>query len=213
MRIRSLTVLLALCTPMAALCAQIIRAGRLEPQTWVSGGVGLLQVQRIEDYKTGTTWDYGTIVPWRAGIERTLRNGGALGLVGALARPTFAYSDAAGGCDPCDAHGNFFQALAVFRSGGGLGFHQVIELYAGVTGFSNLRQKDTEERLPPTETVLDPTFAVGYGFAYGFGRGTHLVLVQEVGAMLHRRDDAPSGANTLRQFQQTRIGLRLGLGG
>jgi hypothetical protein len=213
MRIRSLTVLLALCMPVSMLDGQIIRTGRLEPQTWVSAGVGLLQSQTIEDYKTGTTWDFGTIVQWRGGIERTLRNGGAIGLVGALARPTFAYSGGLGGCDPCDAHGSVFQALAAFRSGGGLGFHQVIELYAGVTGFSNLRHSETEERLVPTETVLDPTFAVGYGFAYGFGRGTQLVLVQEVGAMLHRRDDAPSGANTLRQFQQTRIGLRVGLGG
>ncbi|HYD53320.1 MAG TPA: hypothetical protein VEA99_11855 [Gemmatimonadaceae bacterium] len=191
--------------------AQIIRApARFETRTWASAGVGLAQTQTFEDYTTSSEWDFGTIVQWRASVDRTLPNGGSVGLTGTLARPTLAYYTS--GCDPCDASANLFQVLAAFRLGGGMGFHQVIELHAGVTGFSNFRRDDDDRRLPPTNTVLDPTFAIGYGFGYGLSQNTQIAIVQEYGAILHRREGAPSGTNTLRQLQTTRFAFRIGLG-
>lgn len=191
--------------------AQIIRPGGAlssEPRFWVSAGAGLAQLQTIEDYATSSAWNFGTVTQWRATIERSLRNGGSAGVAGTWASPTLAYED--GGCLPsCDAEAELFQLLALFRMGGGQGFHQVIELHAGVTGFRNFTTGGAQ-RLAPLGTVLDPTFAVGYGFGYGFSRRTHVMIVQDVGAILHRRDNAPAGANTLRQFQTTRVGFRVG---
>lgn len=213
MRLRQLgarLVLLALLGPLATRAgAQIIRAGSaLDPQFWASAGLGIMQTQTIEDYATRSSWDFGTVTQWRATLERGLRNGGSIGVAGTWARPALAYEG--GGCaGACDAEATYFQVLALFRTGGREGFHQVIELHAGVTGFSDFRTDD-DTKLPPLGTVLDPTFAVGYGFAYGFSRRTQVMLVQDVGAVLHRRDDAPAGANTLRQFQTTRIGFRVG---
>lgn len=211
MRIRSFGVVLAVVTVASQAQAQIVRPGSLEPGTWASAGIGIAQVQRIEDYATASTWDMGTLFPWRVTVERTLRGGGAIGLAGVLARPTLAYDDGSSGTSR-DAKANFFQILALFRTGGGQGFSQVIELQAGVTGFSNFREEGSDAQLEPVGTVLDPTFSVGYGFAYGFTRSTQVVLLQEVGALLHRRDNAPSGANTLRQTQVTRLSFRVGLG-
>ena len=195
--------------------AQIIRAPRRpDPVNWASGGVGLLQAQTIDDYATESAWNFGTVTQWRATFEHTLRNGGTVGLVGAISRPSLSYdSQVVGGCQGCDARANVWQVLALFRIGGGNGFHQVIELHAGATAFSNFRAADDDRRLAPTGTVVDPTFSVGYGFAYGFSRGSQLVLVQDLGAILHRRQNAPSGANTLHQYQLTRIGLRVAIDG
>ena len=206
-----LTLTLALATASSSASGQIIRPGAsLTSRTWASIGAGVVQSQTIEDYATLTEWDFGTILQWRASVERTLRNGGSVGLAGAISRPSLSYYGA--GCDPCDASANFFQALAAFRIGGGTGFHQVIELHAGVTGFSNFRRGSDDAQLDPRETVLDPTFAVGYGFGYGFSENTQISVVQEYGAMLHRSDRAPSGTNSLRQMQTTRFAFRIGLG-
>lgn len=208
--LRSLLATLALLGPLATRAdAQIIRPGRsLDPQLWAGAGAGFVQMQTVEDYATGSRWDFGTVTQWRATVERSLRNGGAVGVAGTWARPSLAYEG--GGCaGACDAEATVFQLMALFRTGGGEGFHQVIELHAGVTGFSDFRTEDDVD-LPPRGTVLDPTFSVGYGFAYGFSRRAHLMIVQDVGAVLHRRDDAPAGANTLRQYQTTRIGFRVG---
>ena len=194
--------------------AQIIRAPRRpDPVNWASGGVGLLQAQTIDDYATESAWNFGTVTQWRATFEHTLRNGGAVGIAGAISRPSLSYQSSVGGCESCDARANVWQVLALFRIGGGGGFHQVIELHAGATAFSNFRAVDDDRRLAPTGTVIDPTFSVGYGFAYGFSRGSQLVLVQDLGAILHRRQNAPSGANTLHQYQLTRIGLRVAIDG
>jgi len=211
MRIRHALLVLAVAFTATSASGQIIRPGQgFQSQTWASVGVGVLQTQVVEDWATTTEWDFGTVVQWRASLERTLRNGGSIGLAGALARPTLAYDGV--GCAPCDARANLFQILAAFRVAGGTGFHQVIELHAGVTGFSNFRRDLDDARLEPDETVLDPTFSIGYGFGYGFGASSQITLVQEYGAMLHRNDRAPSGANTLRTLRATRIGLRVGLG-
>lgn len=211
MRIRPAVVVLALAITAASASGQIIRPGAtFQSQTWASVGVGVLQTQNVEDWATTTEWDFGTVVQWRASLERTLRNGGSIGLAGALARPSLAYDGT--GCAPCEARANLFQILAAFRVGGGSGFHQVIELHAGVTGFSNFRRDADDEQLAPNETVLDPTFSIGYGFGYGLGQNSQIAVVQEYGAMLHRNDRAPSGANTLRTMSATRFGFRLALG-
>jgi hypothetical protein len=213
-RITRLTLALLTLVVAADARAQIIGAPRRpDPANWASGGVGLWQAQTIDDYATESAWNFGTVTQWRAAFEHTLRNGGTVGLAGAISRPSLSYEGEVGGCQSCDARANVWQVLALFRIGGGSGFHQVIELHAGATAFSNFRAADDDRRLAPTGTVIDPTFSIGYGFAYGFGRGSQLVLVQDLGAILHRRQNAPSGANTLRQYQLTRIGLRVAIDG
>jgi hypothetical protein len=207
---RRLIALLLVSLATSSAEAQIIR-GRSAPRnlTWASASVGVAQMQAIDDYATDSRWDFGTVLAWRASLERQIGNGAAVGIAGSLSRPSIGYQ---GGCGRCDAHANVFQVLGVFRGGGGIGLHQVIEIAAGVTGFSNFRQDATGSRLEPTSTVVDPTLSIGYGFGYAVSPSTQLLLVQDFGLMLHRRDGAPGGSDSSPRWTVTRLGIRLGLG-
>jgi hypothetical protein len=87
----------------------------------------------------------------------------------------------------------------------------VIELAAGVTGFSSFSARDGESIGP--ETVIDPTFKLGYGLGFPLAWNLEFMLVQEVGLMLHERGDRAAGdeSNVPRTWA-TRVGIRYGLG-
>jgi len=183
------------------------------PTAWTSLSVGLYQLQDMYDPESNSTWDFGNIVQFRGTIERDFQRGMSLGVAGTLARAPLTYG---GGECPnfCDADLTLWQALGVFRIGGGtsFGLHQVIELAAGVSGFSNFSQRGGGSIGPGT--VIDPTLMIGYGLGYSFSPNMQFTLVQEVGLMMHDRGDRPAGdeSNVPRTYA-TRIGLRFGLGG
>jgi hypothetical protein len=179
---------------------------------WTSLSVGLFQLQDMYDPGSNSAWDFGNIVQFRGSLERDLQRGTSVGIVGTYARAPLTYvgAECAAGCN---ADAGVWQALAMFRlGGGGFGFHQVIELEAGVTGFSNFTQQDGGGLAPGT--VVDPTFTIGYGLGYSLGPSMQLTLVQEVGLLVHRRGDRPAGdESNMPRAWATRIGLRYGLGG
>ncbi len=191
--------------------AQVRFPGR--PNAWTSVSIGLYQLQDMFDPESNSTWDFGNIVQFRGTLERDFQRGMSLGVIGTLARAPLTYfgDECAASCD---ADVTLWQALALFRIGGGVGLHQVIEVAAGVTGFSSFSRRGGGGGAIGPGTVIDPAVHIGYGFGYSLSPTTQFTLLQEVGLMVHQRGDRPAGdeSNVPRTYA-TRIGLRFGLGG
>jgi hypothetical protein len=180
------------------------------PHAWTSLSIGLYQLQNMFDPASNSGWDFGNIVQFRGTLERDFRRSTSVGVAVTYARAPLTYDGV--DCPFCDADVALWQALALFRIGGGIGLHQVIELGAGVTGFSNFQQRGGGRLAPGT--VVDPTFSIGYGLGYSLSPTTQFTLLQEVGLMVHRRGDRPAGdESNMPRTYATRIGLRFGLGG
>lgn len=178
---------------------------------WTSVSVGLYDLQRMFDPSSGSAWDFGNIVQFRGTLERGLRRGLSVGAAATYARAPLTYDGP--DCGLCDADVAIWQALGFLRiGGGGVGLHQVIELAAGVTGFGEFRERDGGDLAP--ETSVNPTVSIGYGLGYALSPSSQLILLQEVGLMVHRRGDRPAGdESNMPRTYVTRIGLRFGLGG
>lgn len=184
------------------------------PQWWTSLGLGLFQSQPVQDGATSSTWDFGSTVQWRATLERELDRGSALGLAMTFVRAPVTYSSDSplpNSCAHCDADANITQVLATFHAGGGLGFHQVIELGLGATIYSGFRARSDGRALAPGSDA-DPAFAIGYGFGYGVGENTQVEFVQELAASLHQSTGLAAGTNTAIRSYTTRLGVRVALG-
>jgi hypothetical protein len=184
----------------------------LRATTWASASIGLYRVPDVLfDPESNSVWDFGSIIQFRGTVERDFRPSASLGLAVTYARAPLTYDGP--DCSFCDADAALWQALALFRIGGGnAGLHQIIEIAAGVTGFSSFQQR-SGGRLAP-ESTIDPTVNIGYGLGYSLSANTQLTLVQEVGLMVHRRGSRPAGdESNLPSTYATRIGLRFGLGG
>jgi opacity protein-like surface antigen len=210
---RATLALILLASASASSAAQE-RFPRLPPRatTWASATVGLYRVPNVLfDPASNSDWDFGSIVQFRGTLERDFRPGTALGVALTYARAPLTYDGP--DCSFCDADVALWQALALFRIGGGnVGLHQIIEIGAGVTGFSNFQQRNGG-RLAPA-SIIDPTVSIGYGLGYTLSANTQFMLVQEVGLMVHRRGNRPAGdESNLPSTYATRIGLRFGLGG
>jgi hypothetical protein len=181
-----------------------------QPTTWTSLTVGLYRLPTIFDPASNSDWDFGSIVQFRGTLERDFQRGTSLGVAVTYARAPLTYNGP--DCSFCDADVALWQALALFRIGGGIGLHQIIEIGAGITGFSSFQQRGGG-RLAPA-SVVDPTVNIGYGLGYSFTSNTQFTLVQEVGLMVHRRGNRPAGdESNMPSTYATRIGLRFGLGG
>jgi hypothetical protein len=180
------------------------------PNAWASLSVGLYNLQEIFDPESNSVWDFGNIFQFRGSLEREFQRGTTIGVAATLARAPLTYD---GPECVCDADLTLWQALALFRLGGGrsFGLHQVIEIAAGVSGFSNFSAR-TGSSIGPG-TTIDPTFKIGYGLGYPLGPNLEFNLVQEVGLMLHERGERAAGdeSNVPRTWS-TRVGIRYGLG-
>jgi hypothetical protein len=211
--IRRVLVVFALLLAVTPAQAQIIgreQTIRREPIGWVSLGIGWLQQQGFNDPETGNGWDFSSAPQWRATVELPAGRGATFGVAGTIARVPLIFNG--GSCGRCDADANVSQVFGLFRIGGGgsSSFHQVIDLQAGITMFSNFRQSDTGTRLGTGEMSQNFTFGLGYGFGYSLSPRTHLTLVQDYGMIILKRL-AGTSQRTAQQYT-TRIGVRLGLG-
>jgi hypothetical protein len=161
------------------------------------------------DPESDSVWDFGNVFEFRGSLEREFQRGQSFGVVATLARAPLTYD---GPECQCDADVTLWQALALFRIGGrGIGLHQVIELAAGITGFSGFSARDGESIGPGT--VIDPTFKIGYGLGFPLAWNLEFMLVQEVGLMLHERGDRAAGdESSVPRTSSTRVGIRYGLG-
>jgi hypothetical protein len=197
--------------------AQIIEAPRSlrgEPLAWTSLSIGWFRQQGLCDGDSGACWDFGSAPQWRATIEMPMGRGATLGAAASIARVPLIYNGSLTGvnsCAGCDADANIMQYLGNFRIGGGSGFHQVIDLSAGMTVFSNFRRADDGSRLGPGAAVSNFTFAVGYGFAYSLSPRAQIMLLQDYGLVILKRQSGSS--NNTAQQATLRVGGRFGLGG
>ena len=211
---RPLILLALIALGTAPLDAQVIRLPQRtsQPSAWTDLSIGFHSPNTVLDGGTGTTWDFGTGLLYRASIAQAMPNESSFGLTGTYARMPLSHRGELACLSPCDAHGDIWQALASFRMGGSEGFHQVIEFTAGVTHYRNFTADDTGEPLAPLDGDNDLTIGVSYGFGFGFSSRTHFVLVQDFVTTLHQRHGLQGNASNFVQQRTTRIGLRYGLG-
>lgn len=195
--------------------AQIIDAGGSgrrfgQPNAWVSLGIGWLQQGGLCDPDSGSCWDFGNAPQWRATLEYPMGRGATIGGAATTARVPLTYAGAAQCPTACDADANVSQYLGQLHLGGGTGIQQAIDLSAGMTVFTNFRERATGTRLDPAKAVSNFSFSVAYGFAFPIRQNFHLTLSQEYGQIIGKRI-AGRSSNSAQQ-NVTRIGARVGLG-
>jgi hypothetical protein len=103
--------------------------------------------------------------------------------------------------------------VATFHSGGGIGFHQVLELNGGVVAYSNLTRDSDGSQLNPPGRNVDPLFALGYGFGYGLSDRTNLDVISDYSFAIHERKDLSNGTSNTNSMPGIRVSLRMGFGG
>ena len=211
---RSFVVLGLLLAVSSTASAQIIGRpiGRSDPVAFTSLSIGWMQQRPLCDPDSNACWNFGSAPQWRATLERPLGRGSSFGVAGTMSRVPLIYTGALltpNSCGTCDANANISQIMGLFRMGGGAGFHQVIDINAGVTLFSNFRATDGT-RLGTGKTTQDFSFGIGYGFGFGLSSRTSIMIVQDYGLVIHKKQ-AGSTNNSAEQTN-LRIGMRIGLG-
>ena len=192
--------------------AQILQLpGKRRDVLWVAAGIGYYDPGSFSDGRTSSDWLFSDGLGWRASLEYGIGGGSTIGLLGTFARVPLEVRPWS--APSTDADGDILSLQAIFHTGGGLGFHQIVEVSAGVVEFRNFRSKDTREKLEPLNGDRDFTFALGYGFGFGISRRTQIALVQDFGYTFHQREGLSASASRTTMHRSTRIGLRLGLGG
>jgi hypothetical protein len=198
-----------------------------DPSYWITAGVSGFRANAVNDGVSGSTWNFGnsTNIAYRGSIEKGGTNGSSFGVAGSWSHVPFLYSSpvnvplAAGGgarCgsgSSCDAHLDLMTLVATFHSGGGVGFHQVLELNGGVVGYRNLKRDSDGAKLAPTGTNIDPLFALGYGFGYGLSDRTNLDVISDYSFAIHERKDLSNGTSNTNSMPGLRVSLRMGFGG
>jgi hypothetical protein len=197
------------------------------PGFWITAGVAGFQPNVVNDGATASKWDFGnsTDLQYRGSIEKGGNNGSSFGLSGSWAHVPFVYSSSglgipgagSGGgaqCTSCNAHLDLMTLVATFHSGGGVGFHQVLELNGGVVAYRNLTRDTTNAKLAPSGGNIDPLFALGYGFGYGLSDRTNLDLISDYFAFaIHERKGLSNGTSNTNRMPGLRLSLRMGFGG
>jgi len=198
-----------------------------DPSYWITAGISGFRANAVNDGVSGSTWNFGgsTNIAYRGSIEKGGTNGSSFGVAGSWSHVPFLYSApvfvplAAGGgvrCQSgssCNAHLDLMTLVATFHSGGGIGFHQVLELNGGVVGYSNLKRDSDGAKLAPTGQNIDPLFALGYGFGYGLSDRTNLDVISDYSFAIHERTDLSNGTSNTNSMPGIRVSLRMGFGG
>jgi hypothetical protein len=210
-RLVALTLGLTVLTTDAA--AQILQLpGKRRAVVWASAGAGYYDPGSIADGRTDSDWLFSDGLAWRGSLEYGFGGGSAIGVVATFARmPVEVRSRSS--AQSRDADGDILSLQALFRAGGGLGLHQVIEVSAGLVEFRNFRSENPGETLGPPDGDRDFTFALGYGFGFGLSSRTQIALVQDFGYTFHQRDGLPASSSRTTMHRATRVGLRIGFGG
>jgi hypothetical protein len=224
---------LALSTAMfiaAPLGAQMPRGPSVytnNPSYWITAGVSGFRANVVNDGASGSTWNFGnsTNFAYRGSIEKGGNNGSSFGVAGSWSHVPFLYSSTAfapvptGGTvqcangSSCNAHLDLMTLVATFHSGGGVGFHQVLELNGGVVAYSNLKRDSDGSQLNPPGRNIDPLFGLGYGFGYGLSDRTNLDVISDYSFAIHERTGLSNGTSNTNSMPALRLSLRMGFGG
>jgi hypothetical protein len=193
--------------------AQIIQGGigGGDPIAWTSLSIGWMNHGALCDAESAACWSFGSAPQWRATLDVPMGRGASIGAAATTARVPLIYQGSAlapNSCTSCDADANVTQYLGHVHIGGGSSFYQVIDVSAGMTVFSNFRS--TSGTRLGGKAVSDFSFAVGYGFGYSVSPRTQIMLVQEYGLVIGKRQSGTT--NNTAQQTTTRFGVRFGLG-
>jgi hypothetical protein len=193
-----------------------------DPSVWMSAGIGGFRPNGVNDGATSSNWNFGnaTNFQYRASLERGLSNGSSFGLAGSWAHVPFEYSSSAiippagGGaqCGLCDAHLDMATLVATFHSGSGVGFHQLVELDAGIVAYRNLKQDSDGAKLAPSGGNIDPLFSAGWGFGYGFSSRTSVDFISTYTFAIHERKGLSNSSSNTNSMPSLRLSLRMGFG-
>jgi hypothetical protein len=197
-----------------------------DPSYWITAGVSGFRANAVNDGASASTWNFGnsTNIAYRGSIEKGGNNGSSFGVAGSWSHVPFLYSSASapvvppgtvpcGSSASCDAHLDLMTLVATFHSGGGIGFHQVLELNGGVVAYSNLKRDSDGSQLNPPGRNIDPLFALGYGFGYGLSDRTNLDVISDYSFAIHERKDLSNGTSNTNSMPGIRAELRMGFGG
>lgn len=192
------------------------------PGWWLSGGANAVSINSIADGATNARWELSGDPRWqfRLGLEKALDAATTLGVTAAYGNVDVAVSrlDAAGPALPdacgsaCTATADLWSLMAQFHSGGGSGFHGVLEGTAGLTGVQRLVAGADKTPLAPSGGSWDFTATLGFGFALPLDDDFQVTLVQDYGIGWHASTALPSGVNRTWRIRTTRAGLRFGFG-
>ena len=197
--------------------AQIVRPPAVPAaKTWMSFSVGVMNLSDVHDGSTNSEWQFGNAVQYRVSLEMPIENQSTIGISGAFARVPLVYVPLDGigniGCPgSCDADATVTQLLATFHAGrSAFGFHQIIDLSLGATGYSGFRARASGERLAPLQLDADLTGGIGYGFGYTFSPDMQITLVQDGFLTVHQRTNVAGNENTIGRQFVLRLGTRFG---
>lgn len=215
-RIAIAAILISTAVPLGA---QIYGGNRTaDPAFWISGGVGAFAADGVNDGGTGSTWEFGsgTNLQYRAAIEKTIQNQTSIGITAGYLDIPFTYRSATGigpgTCPQCNAHLKLYSLALSLHSGGGQGFHQVLEASIGVNHYRDLKRDSDGGALEPVEGNTDPAFNFGYGFGYNFSKSQEVFVIQDYGIALHERTGLQNSQSNTLTMRTTRIGYRMGFG-
>ena len=182
----------------------------------MSFSVGVMDLSDVHDGSTNSEWQFGNAVQYRISLEMPIQNQSTIGISGAFARVPLVYVALDGigaiGCPgSCDADATVTQLLATFHAGrSAFGFHQIIDLSLGATGYSSFRARQSGERLAPMQLDADLTGGIGYGFGYTFSPDMQITLVQDGFLTVHQRTNVAGNENTIGRQFVLRLGTRFG---
>jgi len=181
-----------------------------EPKTWMSLSIGVMDLSDVHDGSTQSDWQFGNAVQYRVSLEMPIQNQSTIGLMGSFARVPLTYI-ADGGVGVADADATVSQLMATFHAGrSAIGFHQIIDISLGATGYSAFRARASGARLPPRQLDADLSGGIGYGFGYALSPDMQITLVQEGFVTVHQRTGVAGGENTLGRQFVLRLGTRFG---
>ena len=189
-----------------------------EPAFVLTTTVGLQSIQSVFDGRTQTIWNFSQAAQVGASLEKSLGRGSSFGVAASWSKVPLQYLDTSavnsGVARCCDAHVDALTAGLQFTSGGGVGFHQLVVINAGIIAFQHFDVKSNGfgPTTTPPQRDIDPRLAVAYGFGYGLSPRSEVFIIQEYGVSLHQSDGLDGGTRRQYQQQTTRLGFRVGAG-
>lgn len=213
-RCLSFAALVALAVPAGAQIGRAPRGGSPDPGYWVGLSYGYMDGLTLNDGHSNSTWRFNYTSQIRATFEKTMSRNLTIGASAGFSNPRLAYTGRAIGdpCGPgCEADAEVTQYLAFIRSGGGVGFHGLFNLEAGVTQFANFHGRTSGSDLSQVGTARDFTFGLGGGFGFGFSPTTEIYIAEQVDLVMHPQGDEPGTESTSAPRSSAfRLGARIG---
>lgn len=194
---------------------------------WFSGGLSAVNMSEINDGVSNTRWNFGPDPVWqyRGTIEKSLDQFTTVGIAAGYASVDVFLSPlrndsasvASATCPmsptQCGVASEMWSLMAQFRSGGGPGFHTMVEASGGGTSFRNFKSRADASPIVGLPTSIDISGTLGGGFGYTLSETLVVSVVQDFGIGFHSKENLPDGVSRTWRVRNTRASLRFKFGG